>query len=139
MSKKLVDLGKVESCKQKNRKQIYDLARKFEALSRGIYPLSDEILPEVFDPNNDPIGFDVDVRKENTLAKPKIRLFLFFFAADSSRISERARRTWPQEEKRNGARTNRRAAQKISGSPLFLSHDPKKNKSATVFFPFSVF
>jgi len=59
LSDKLVKTAKVNSCKQKNRKQIYDLARKFDALSRGIYPLSDEKLPEVFE--SDKLSCEVDV------------------------------------------------------------------------------
>ncbi|UJR35646.1 hypothetical protein I4U23_028396 [Adineta vaga] len=62
LSEKLIKIAKVENCRQRNRKQIYELARKFEALARGIYPLSDERLPEVFESNK--LSCEVDV---NTL------------------------------------------------------------------------
>ncbi|CAF4176352.1 unnamed protein product, partial [Rotaria magnacalcarata] len=56
--------AKVENCKQRNRKQIYELARKFDALSRGIYPLSDERLPEVFESNRLSCEVDVNTLRE---------------------------------------------------------------------------
>ncbi|CAF0867117.1 unnamed protein product [Adineta ricciae] len=67
LSEKLIKIAKVESCRQRNRKQIYELARKFEALSRGIYPLSDERLPEVFESNR--LSCEVDVNTLRELQK----------------------------------------------------------------------
>ncbi|CAF2199482.1 unnamed protein product [Rotaria magnacalcarata] len=64
LSAKLVKVAKVENCKQRNRKQIYELARKFDALSRGIYPLSDERLPEVFESNRLSCEVDVNTLRE---------------------------------------------------------------------------
>jgi len=64
LSKKLIKLAKVDNCKQKNRKQIYELSRKFDALSRGVYPLSDEKLPEVFESNKLSCEVDVDTLRE---------------------------------------------------------------------------
>jgi len=60
LSEKLIKLAKVDTCKQKNRKQIYELARKFDALGRGIYPLNDEKLPEVFESTKLSCEVDVD-------------------------------------------------------------------------------
>jgi len=48
LSEKLLKVAKVESCKQKHRKRIYDLAKKFDALARGLYPLTDDVVPAVF-------------------------------------------------------------------------------------------
>ncbi|CAF3384052.1 unnamed protein product [Rotaria sp. Silwood1] len=67
LSEKLIKIAKVDSCKQRNRKQIYELARKFDALSRGIYPLSDERLPEVFESNR--LSCEVDVNTLRELQK----------------------------------------------------------------------
>ncbi|CAF1360156.1 unnamed protein product [Adineta steineri] len=67
LSEKLIKIAKVESCKQRNRKQIYELARKFDALTRGVYPLSDERLPEVFESNR--LSCDVDINSLRELQK----------------------------------------------------------------------
>ncbi|CAF0719841.1 unnamed protein product [Rotaria sordida] len=67
LSEKLIKIAKVDSCKQRNRKQIYELARKFDALSRGIYPLSDERLPEVFESNR--LSCEVDINTLRELQK----------------------------------------------------------------------
>jgi len=67
LSAKLIKIAKVDSCKQKRRKQIYELARKFDALSRGIYPLSDERLPEVFESNR--LAFEPDMKSLRELQK----------------------------------------------------------------------
>jgi len=67
LSEKLIKLAKVDSCKQRNRKQIYELARKFDALSRGVYPLSDERLPEVFESNR--LSCEVNVNTLRELQK----------------------------------------------------------------------
>ncbi|CAF1438767.1 unnamed protein product, partial [Didymodactylos carnosus] len=60
LSEKLLKVAKVESCNQKRRKLLYDLAKKFDVLSRGIYPLYDMKVPAVFASEQE--AFDLDIK-----------------------------------------------------------------------------
>ena len=60
---------------------------RFEALSRGIYPLSDEKLPEVFQSDQLSCEVDVNVSSDRTISHSNVLLLLFL---DFTRLTKRS-------------------------------------------------